>query len=269
MAGLIDKKNAILGGPNKALLVLHYTPADAKEGAIGAKKKDKFGFVITNTMNKLDEANESTIIADEPDRGDYVMEVQYNPSSINMTASAESMPIRPLLPAFDPNVPLSASVPPSVIMMIELIFDDIVVPDAFMFDKFNISAGNIVNDVMLAKDTRAHTVQPQTNALLAAMQRTKSRCVSLYWADMCFHGEIKDMQAKYTMFSVSGRPIRSVINFTIVQNSSNEQGNSGNKYWQQALTSIFGPDPEGLDPEDKTYNSRTKAQQLGTWINFF
>ncbi|MEG2073150.1 MAG: hypothetical protein RRY54_00120 [Angelakisella sp.] len=268
MAGVLDKLNTLVGNPQKALLVLHYTPTLASEKAAGVKT-DKFGFTVVATANKLETDGLATHIKDESNRSDYVMEVQYNPSSISMTASAESMPIRPLLPAFDPNVPLSASVPPSVIMMIELIFDDIVVPDAFMFDKFNISAGNIVNDVLLATDTTAHTVQPQTNALLAAMQRKNTREVTLYWADMCFHGIIRDMQAKYTMFSVSGRPIRSVMNFTIVQNSSNEDGDSANEYWKESMESVFGVDPEGVAPVDKTYSARTKAQELGTWLNFF
>lgn len=262
-----SKLDSLINGPQKAVLVLHHTYKEQSGRALGSTSKN-FGDIIDATKEQLAEDGRDSKVAASIAKGDYVLQVQYNPSSIDLTAAADSMPIKPLQPSFDANVPLSASVPPSIIMKIELIFDDIVVPDAFMHDKFNVSAGNIANDIALNMDTsngKAHSVQPVTNGLLAAMQRSRTRSISLYWADLHFHGEIKDMQARYTLFSVSGRPIRSIVSMTLVQNTEADD-DVINGYWEDSLDAIFPRDE--LDPMKKDkYSARAMAQKMGAMLN--
>ena len=76
------------------------------------------------------------------------------------------------------------------------------------------------------------------------------------WADMAFTGQLIEAQAEYTMFSVSGKPIRSKVRLNIAQQVESE---ADIQYWDKTLDKMF--ESGALE------QSKTAAQTLGNLLN--
>ena len=188
----------------------------------------------------------------------HVMTVQYNPSTLAIQANADAIPFTYLQQNIDNGIPNQNLRPPMVMLSVELIFDAMNTQDAFMLDKLRISAGSIISDVaggMKAK-TGGYSVQAQTNGLLATVMRPNTKTVTFAWADMAFTGQITEVQARYTMFSPSGKPVRSVVNLNIAQQVESESDNS---YWERALDGAFGA--------GGTSNAKKLGENFGNVLN--
>ena len=224
-----------LGGVQKALLVIHRNEdASALNTAL----------VTRSTADALKSAagGLSATSAALKGRGvkASVMQVQYNPSSLTIQANAEAIPFTHLQQNVDSSVPNQSLRPPMVMLSVELTFDAMNPKDAFMAEKFtSISTGGIVSSVAGGIQTAAgkgYTVQPQTEGLIAALLRPSTRLVTFRWADMAFTGQLVEVQADYTMFSVSGKPIRSTVSMNIAQQV--ESGADAD-YWENVLNSAI------------------------------
>ena len=124
-----------------------------------------------------------------------------------------------------------------------------------MMDKTRLSVGTVVSTVPWARGT-TYTVQPQTDGLIAALLRPSTRLVTFRWADMAFTGQMIEVQADYTMFSVSGQPVRSKVRMNIAQQVESA---ADVQYWETALDNIFQNRSDIV--------SKTAAQGLGNLLN--
>ena len=199
--------------------------------------------------------------------GAHTMTVQYNPASLTLQASAESIPFQMMENNVNANIPNQNWRDPSVVLSVELVFDDMNPVDAFMADKFMLlnggSVGNLISigsGIAKAATGKFYSVQQQTNALIAAAIRDSTRMVTFKWANMTFTGELTEVSADYTMFSVSGRPVRSNVRLSITQQVNNP-ATSG--YWKSAFDTAFGT-------ADKAGQSggRSLANKAGNLLNF-
>lgn len=223
--------NSALGTVQKALLVVH-TAKDSSE--LDSSK------VAVATENALAGAASTMRATQAALSGSgmkaSVMQVQYNPSSLSIQANAESIPFTYLQENVDNGIPNQNIRPPMVVLSVQLVFDAMNPKDAFMAEKFtSISTGGIVSSVAGAIKTASgegYTVQPQTNGLLAALLKPHTRVVTFRWADMAFTGHLIEVQADYTMFSVSGKPIRSTVQMNIAQQVESK---ADIQYWDNAL----------------------------------
>lgn len=222
--------NSALGSVQKALLVIH-------------KAKDASELDSANVAAAAERAlagSASTIggtglALSAGDMNTSVMQVQYNPASLTIQANAESIPFTYLQQNVDDGIPNQSSRPPMVVLSVQLVFDAMNPKDAFMAEKFtSISTGGIVSSVQGAAQEKygGYTVQPQTNGLVAALLRPHTRVVTFRWADMAFTGHLVEVQAEYTMFSVSGKPIRSTVQMNIAQQV---ESSADIQYWNKAL----------------------------------
>ena len=257
MSQLTESLGASLGGVQKAMLIIH---KDSAENVNTAQ-------VSETTQNVLAAAVKAKDTSLQGVSGQFVganmdvtvMQVQYNPASISLQANAQEIPFTYLQQNLDGAVPNQNMRPPTVMLNVELIFDAVNPKDAFMLDKFQLSAGGVVSDVAGGIQTAkkgGYTVQPQTDGLVAALLRAKTRTVTFRWADMAFTGQLYEVRAIYTMFSVSGKPIRSQVMLNIAQQVESK---ADVKYWDQALAKVF----------EKGNNVELKkpAQQLGNLLN--
>ena len=73
---------------------------------------------------------------------------------------------------------------------------------------------------------------------------------------MAFTGQMIEVQADYTMFSVSGQPVRSKVRMNIAQQVESE---ADVQYWETALDNIFQNRSDIV--------SKTAAQGLGNLLN--
>lgn len=181
--------------------------------------------------------------------------VQYNPSSLSFTANAQTMAFATLQQGTDPNVPVQNVRPPSIMMAVELIFDEVNPQEAFLLDKKNITPGAVASDIAALKK-KVYSVQEQTNGLVAMMLRPETQTVTFAWADLLFKGKVSEVQAKYTMFSPTGRPIRSSVRLHL---SQSVEGKDEEEYWDRVLDKVFH--------ESTKLGGVTNAQALGSILN--
>ncbi|MPM32725.1 hypothetical protein SDC9_79290 [bioreactor metagenome] len=225
---LAGKGKELLGNPKKAFLILHKSTAQELSSEEIAKKTEQ---ALSSATGLL--ANVSSKMG-----GDFhVPQVQYNPASIRFQANAESIATQYLQKNVDSSVPNQNTRPPAVMMSVDLIFDAVNLKDAFMLEKLRLSVGDAVSAVAALSKKNGYTVQPQTNGLIGMLMRESTRTVTFRWADMTFTGEVTEVSARYTMFSVSGKPVRSVVSVNITQQVESK---SDLKYWDKAFDTAFG-----------------------------
>lgn len=222
-----------LGNVPKAFLIIHKTdPEDVRSEQ-----------VLAQTQNALQEAAANSTLKDLSKitgSNAHVLQVQYNPSSLSLQANAEPIPFTYLQQNVDNGIPNQNFRPPMVVLGVELMFDAMNPQDAFMMDKARLSAGTAVSNVSGIVQNVKHggyTVQPQTEGLVAALLRPETRLVTFRWADMAFTGQLIEVRADYTMFSVSGKPIRSKVFMNIAQQV---ESGADVSYWDKAIDKVFG-----------------------------
>ena len=252
-SALSNVGNSLLGTNKKAVLLLHdlqsTNPANLLGGSLNSLTKS-----VLSGANSIGGSAFSTA-ANALVGGGGSLEVQYNPSSLSINANAQAVPFSYLLKNTDNGIPNQDLRPPSITLSVQLVFDDMNVKDAFMADKFRVtSVGDIVSTgAALVKNLAGdgYSVQPETNALVAMLMKDTTRLVTFQWADMSFTGEVCQVQARYTMFSVSGQPIRSVVDLVIVQCITN----SGNvSQWENAFDKSFTTSLAGKSLLEKAGN---------------
>lgn len=238
-----------LGGVQKALLVIH--KLDAAE--VNSSQ------VAASAANALQTAAAGMSATSAAMAGAgmqaSVMQVQYNPTSLSIQANAEAIPFTYLQQNIDNGIPNQSPRPPMVVLSVDLIFDAMNPKDAFMAEKISLSTGGIVSSVAggIQAAKGGYTVQPQTDGLVAALMKTSTRVVTFRWADMAFTGQLIEVQAEYTMFSVSGKPVRSKVRMNIAQQVESD---ADIQYWDKALDTMFknGNEAGGKDMGQKLGN---------------
>lgn len=232
---LTDGLSSIAGNPKKALLILHKNSVAKIDSEDVAKTTEKALEAATGTegLKKVFD------LMNKSGQPFHVLQVQYNPSSIRFQANAESVPVQYLQQNVDSSIPNQNLRAPSVVLAVDLFFDAVNLKDSFITEKTRISANDLVSDAAALVQTikGGYTVQPQTNGLIGMIMRESTRTVTFKWADMTFTGEATEASAKYTMFSVSGKPVRSIVTLNIAQKVSSK---ADLKYWDKAFDKCFG-----------------------------
>lgn len=244
--------DSALGSVQKALLIIHKLDASQIDSsqvaasAANALQGAAAGMAATSAAMQGAGMNTS------------VMKVQYNPTSLSIQANAEAIPFTYLQQNIDSGVPNQSPRPPMVVLSVDLIFDAMNPKDAFMAEKFSLSTGGIVSSVAGAAQAAkgGYTVQPQTDGLIAALMRPSTRVVTFRWADMAFTGQLIEVQAEYTMFSVSGKPVRSKVRMNIAQQVESD---ADIQYWDKVLDTTFSGNGEA--------GGKDMGQKLGNLLN--
>ena len=235
LSGVTD---SLLGSAKKALLIIRTKSGSASAGGSPGGVAAKAASALTNAA-RVAPGTSAAAAATAAGANSLTLEVQYNPSTISINANANNVPFQYLQQNLDNGIPNQNTRPPSIVLAVDLIFDAVNNKDAFMMDKFRLSAGDVVSAVSAVSTAKngGYTVQPQTNGLVAALMRESTRNVTFQWADLSFTGEVSEVQARYTMFSVSGKPVRSVVRLNIVQQVT---GSSAAAAWNRAFDKAFG-----------------------------
>jgi hypothetical protein len=189
------------------------------------------------------------------------LNVHYNPSSIRFDASADSTVAKLLENHMDSSIPSSQKREASIVMSVDLIFDAVNNLDAFHEDKFKIAPSNFISaGAAIATNVfgDGYSVLKETQGLVALMTDNETRRVAFAWSEMCFTGFVQQVQAKYTMFSPSGKPIRSKVALSLMQLLDD----SGAKDWDSKFDKFFGAMDSAADIRGKSY-----FQEMQKFIN--
>ena len=217
MSTLSGIGSSLTGNIQKAVLI--FGTGGSSSTSAGSSGGTSIATMTANMLNRSGLTNESLLDT----TGSRYLEVQYNPSSIRFSASVDAVQMRGLQNTLEEGVLNQSCRGPSIVMTVDLVFNDVNVKDAFMADKFRVSANDLVTDTASVVNALrgGYTVQPQGNGLIASTVGETYRFVTFQWADMSFSGELTDVNVQYGMFSVSGKPIHSVVTLRITQQLSN------------------------------------------------
>ncbi len=234
-----DVLTNLTGNIDKACIIVHDVKEAAKKLELEQVPDSKLGSVIGNVANSTDgiaqmaqEALSEALVeklAVTPSE-DKIFYVQFNPSSIELfsstasedrpdpkTESDEEKKVDVNGDAGDKNTAHGSVVPPLAEMTTTLIFDQVNVYDSFMFDKLNgLNVSTFTNAA--AGLAKTYSVQPYVEGFISAMRNEATRMMTFHWADFSFSGFLEGISATYTMFSLSGHPVRAVVQLRMRQN---------------------------------------------------
>ena len=257
LSSILSTADSLLSGNHKKATITIEKAAASGSGAAGR---------LTSLASQALTSGVSSLTGGTAGLGTaQTLSVCYNPSSISFQANAEPTDVSYLLQNVDNGVPRQQTRPPSLTMSVDLVFDDTNVKDAFMSEKFklltlNESVSGLANSgAALARTVTGnhYSVQDQTNGLVATLLDDSTRTVTFQWAKLSFRGEVSQVQARYTMFSTSGRPIRSIVTLVISQKID---ASSQMEKWNSAFDSQFKASLSEA-------GSRSVGQKVGNLLN--
>lgn len=186
--------------------------------------------------------------------------VQFNPSDLQLTGYGGGR-----VPKTDYIGNRNASVEPMkarITLSVKLIFDQVDPQDAFMGDKFQLSATNVLKGagkaVVKLAGKKVNSVQSQVEGFIAALQNENTREITFAWGSLCYTGILNHISSQYTMFSVTGEPIRGVVQLSMVC-VDEEIGVSSMGAWEEQYNRAFGAGAASYVQA---------AQKVGNLVNF-
>ncbi|MCR5097932.1 MAG: hypothetical protein K6B14_03185 [Lachnospiraceae bacterium] len=178
-------------------------------------------------------------------QGQYnVMEVQYNPRSINISANGGNMLVRP---AAGDNGATQTQITSNVMRInftVDLVFEAINVADAFHLEGLSMNAEELARTAASTVYNTfgdGYSVQNQCDGLLALLNFKRLKQVVFVWSNMFFHGELTNVDVSYEMFNKLGHPILAKVRLVIQQIDSTKSVKyvSDDGQWETAFDIAF------------------------------
>lgn len=148
-----------------------------------------------------------------------------------------------------------------LMMNVTLIFDQVSVKDAFMADKIAASPTSIATGGgTLAKETitgQEYSVQPIIEGFIGMLRQERTRFVTFCWGSMQYEGIVNNLETSYTMFNLTGQPVRGEVQMSMVL-VDEEVGPNNMGIWKQHYEEAFG---------GGNVSYRDKTQYVGNLIN--
>lgn len=246
--------SSLTGNIETALLVIHdYRQQAKKDTAEWAKEgrvlstEDETHWLDSTRSWQTKKALDGNKPITYPGSQDRILKVQFNPSELMLNASAVPQDKQDATTNQSRTMAVEDA---SLMLSVKLYFDDMDTYDAFMWDKITLglsaqTAANVVKmgqDVFTENGSAGHSVQTQVEALVAALRNPYTRTISFRWTDFVFTGMLNSVQANYTMFSPSGRPIRAEVGLRI----QHEMDPHMLHVWYENFKKAFGNDTSNL-----------------------
>lgn len=224
--------------PAKALLIIKGTPSRAT--VPGTKNIQAMSSILSGIPVEAD-----------GDKSE-IMRVQYNPSSLSIRANASTIQINSIQKPGETSAVQQQERPPSIVLTVKLVFSAVNSKDAFMADKFRLSAGDMASaGVAIAKTAAGgYSVRPQIDGLMGLIMDLETQAVAFVWQDMVFEGQVSELRSSYHMFNMSGNPISGSVDISITQSLNESSLSSGDK----ALELCFAKGMAEKNPLEKASN---------------
>ncbi|MCR5748241.1 MAG: hypothetical protein K6G03_11085 [Lachnospiraceae bacterium] len=170
--------------------------------------------------------------------------VQFNPSSLQLRGySGGFVQKTNFNEANNKNEITYEAADTTIDMSVSLLFDSCDPMDAFLEDKMNFSPTNVgtgmVKTLMKTKGNKELSVQKKVEGFIAALRNKYTRLVTFHWADINYTGVLKNVGVNYTMFNVSGEPIRATVDMALLCAHSKAYPHSL-RTWQERYFNAFG-----------------------------
>lgn len=140
---------------------------------------------------------------------------------------------------------------PFVQVSFRVLFDQTHNADAFMADKLTVNYEQTAQNVLTLVAGQEYSVRPQMEGFLGAVQSGYHRMAVFQWGSMRYCGMMNQVQGNYTMFNVSGNPVRGEVNINLIV--LYEEEGAKLDYWERRYTAILDrlrTDKDGLSAVD-------------------
>lgn len=218
---------------------------------------------IENTaLNKIADMVEKEAVKEQQQRtGRY--KVQFNPDTLVLSAESDSAEDRASSTDGDgANSVQYGAVDANIKLEVTLLFDQVNVQDSFMFEKFRLDPVNLLSGAVkgITKGIRGeeYTVQREVEGFLAALRNKETREINFCWGDLHYEGTLNSVSSKYTMFNVSGKPVRAEVNLTILCRNAGVNATSLG-VWAEYYKAVF--------PANDNLNQERAVQNAGNLLN--
>lgn len=145
--------------------------------------------------------------------------VQFNPSSLSLSArGGGTQPKMTPATGSDGKEILAYTcmvIPPQIDMSVKLIFDQVNNSNSFINEKFILKQTSLAAQGINYAREKEFTVQPYVEGFMAAVRNPNTRELSFLWGDFEFYGKLGSVNAAYTMFSISGQPVRAEVSLSL------------------------------------------------------
>lgn len=234
LSNLKDAGARAAGNVETAMLVIH----DYRETA------EAFSGVSSDAAGMLGKLTSSILSSGQtPPQGgslDRTMRVKFNPSRLTVNASALPLSKKNAENAESRTISAEQA---KLNLTTVLFFDDMDPYDSFLWDKYVAGLGTLEGLAGVGKAAmsqaghrKARSVQPEVESLVAALRNPYTRLITFCWNDFTFTGSLNTVQARYTMFSSSGRPVRAQVLLRI----QHEMKSSMLEGWYASFEKAFG-----------------------------
>ncbi|MCL2035968.1 MAG: hypothetical protein FWG83_01095 [Oscillospiraceae bacterium] len=228
-------KNFILGSTTTAIITIR----DFREKAAEMNLGETGG--SSTVMPSLPESELMDAVPLPMLSNDRRYKVQFNPKELLLNGQ-QPMDVKSNLEGSDKDSPSSRKIahePAKVTLTMNLVFDEVNLFDCFTSEKFSPGAANLIKNVatMGAKALgKVWSVRPQVEAFIAALRNPYTRMVEFTWGEFSFEGNITNLSAEYTMFSIEGHPVRANLRLRLV----NEKNDNESDRWIKDFDKAFG-----------------------------
>lgn len=259
----------------KKLQIKESVPAKGTAGALSrVASQSGLDSVGSSQLGKLAKAatgaamNAVKAAADRMQSGVKTYTVQFNPSQLSLsgygggmyqktdygTASSDKKQQKNIGISYEP-----AKV--RLMMSVTLIFDQVSVKDAFMADKFAASPTSVVTGVAsLVKEAvtgEEYSVQPIIEGFIGMLRQERTRFITFCWGSMQYEGVVNSLNTRYTMFNLTGQPIRGEVELSMIL-VDEEVGPTNMGVWKKHYEEAFG---------GGNVSYRNKTQYVGNILN--
>lgn len=175
-------------------------------------------------------------------KGFLPMEVQYNPSSLQMHTVGGTIRKYTAMGNDNMGSVTSTDQATSTYLSVRLFFEDVNLSDAFGASSLAPNASQVIDNVKSIATNLlgdGYSVKKPVEGLISLLMMKETRQVIFCWNDMFFHGELIQVNANFTMFNKLGHPIRATVDIQIQQTNANASFASDKQYWDDAFEAAF------------------------------
>lgn len=172
--------------------------------------------------------------------------VQFNPSSLQLSSVAGDDDMQITSYNSTASGVKTGAVKLHIELSVKLIFDQVSNNAAFVQDLLTLDSSKAIgmatsavgNAINSRWGTTPQSVQVIVEAFTAAMRNENTRRVCFEWGEFCYEGIISRMNTNYTMFDISGNPVRAEVSMVLYL-VDEDTDKDFDEYWKDAYFDAF------------------------------
>ncbi len=262
---VMNAVSTVTGSVEKAVIRLrdmrHFTEDQLKESK-GATFSNSAMASLSNDLTVLKTAgtgllgaaasaakNLMGMTSQAPKEYNRAIQVQFNPSSLKLSGHAGDDDVQITNFTQDGRGVSRGAANLQMDFSVNLIFDQISNTAAFQQDMLTLSSSrlissignNALNAIGNLLGGKPQSVQVTVEAFVAALRNDKTRMICFEWGELCYEGMLRQVNTTYTMFDVTGNPVRAEVGLVIYLMESSSQGIADytNRYWYTAYYNAY------------------------------